>query len=255
MCFTIDPERPFRLLRSAVGIALLVFIAYLFINADVVAGPGRRLRSRPRPCSGWWRPSSSSARPIPCVRRYRGARAGEVGALPGLVLGIGFLLIELSFGEPIVRFLNNHVIQLFRCLPQEDQDRRRRGDQDLGLRAQPQRHEPRSAADPRPPLHRRARHEQCAPVSLAALIAVTAAIVLMSESGTSVVAFFVGALVLALAALSLKVTRTVLDRGMDGRHAPCRSAWRASLRARLASLDVASAGERRGAVLYLEIRG
>jgi O-antigen ligase len=50
-------------------------------------------------------------------------------------------------------------------------------------------------------------------VSLVALIAATAAIALLSESGTSVVAFFAGALVLALAALSLKITRTLLAVG------------------------------------------
>jgi O-antigen ligase len=45
------------------------------------------------------------------------------------------------------------------------------------------------------------------------LIGATAVAALLSESGTSVVAFFVGALVLALAAFSLKVTRTVLIVG------------------------------------------
>ena len=53
----------------------------------------------------------------------------------------------------------------------------------------------------------------CGGASLIALIAATAVIALLSESGTSVVAFFVGALVLALAALSLKATRTLVAVG------------------------------------------
>src|SRR4029453_9274580 len=47
-------------------------------------------------------------------------------------------------------------------------------------------------------------------VAIAALVVVTAVSTLLSESGTSVMAFFVGALVLALAALSLKAARLLI---------------------------------------------
>ena len=47
----------------------------------------------------------------------------------------------------------------------------------------------------------------------AALLAITAISVLLSQSGTSVMAFFVGALVLGLAARSRKATRMLLVTG------------------------------------------
>src|SRR5262249_36528295 len=50
-------------------------------------------------------------------------------------------------------------------------------------------------------------------VSLAVLIGATAVAGLLSASATSLVAFFVGGLVLALAAFSLKITRIVLIAG------------------------------------------
>ena len=34
-------------------------------------------------------------------------------ALTGLVPGVAFLLIEIAFGEPITRFISNHIVQLF----------------------------------------------------------------------------------------------------------------------------------------------
>jgi O-antigen ligase len=50
-------------------------------------------------------------------------------------------------------------------------------------------------------------------VGLVVLIVATATCVLLSQSGTSVVAFFGGALVLGLAAVSLKATRALLAGG------------------------------------------
>lgn len=114
---SIDPERPLRLLRSAVGIALLVFNAYLFINAawapDRFEGFLKAATVFGLVAAVFLISASYS------LREASAARVLAKSALWGLALGIGFLLIELSFGEPIVRFLNNHVVQLFQITPKK----------------------------------------------------------------------------------------------------------------------------------------
>ncbi len=209
--FAVDSALPLRLLRSAVGIALAAFIAYLFINAT-------------------WAPDRSEAFAKAAtvlglvaavlliaasysLRDPQEARMLAKSALAGLAIGMAFLLIELNFGEPIARFLNNHVVHLFEVTPKKTKVVEgevtklsafvlNRNVTSLVLLLIPCLLFTGALATS---YSRR--------FSLVALIAATAAIVLLSESGTSVVAFFVGALVLALAALSLKVTRTLLAVG------------------------------------------
>ncbi len=128
---------------------------------DVVARSCRRLiqggdRARPR-CRRF-----SHRRVLLLAERQRGAGAGEVGAcrtdardrLPP---------DRAQFRRADRALPEQSRHPAVQCLPQDDQGRRRRGHQDLGLRAQPQRHEPRPAADPWPPLHDCARHDDDAP--------------------------------------------------------------------------------------------
>ena len=208
--FTIDKARPFKLLRRPVGLALLAFTVYLFINATW--SPDR--------AEGLAKAASVLGLIVAvCVigasyslRSDAEVRVLAKSALAGLICGIIFLLIELSFDEPIARFLNNHVVQLFNLshkktkivdgeVAQISAFVLNRNVTSLVLVLIPGL------------LFTGALATTARRVSLVALIGATAAAVLLSESGTSVVAFFVGAVVLALAALSLKTTRTLLMVG------------------------------------------
>ena len=131
-------------------------------------------------------------------------------ALIGLVPGVAFLLIEVIFDEPITRFISNHVVLLFKLTPKKVE---LEGGEVTKVSAFILNRNVTSLVLLLVPLllfiwalakGRRRR------VGLAALIAATAICILLSQSGTSVVALFVGALVLGLAALSLRVTQALL---------------------------------------------
>ncbi|MFZ2019550.1 MAG: O-antigen ligase family protein [Methyloceanibacter sp.] len=209
--FTIDKARPFKLLRRPAGLALLAFTVYLFINATWSPDRAEGLAKAA---------SVLGLIAVVCViaasyslRSDAEMRVLAKWALAGLMCGIVFLLIELSFDEPIARFLNNHVVQLFSFshkktkivdgeVTQISAFVLNRNVTSLVLVLIPGLLFTGALATTT------ARR-----VSLVALIGATAAAVLFSESGTSVVAFFVGAIVLALAVLSLKITRTLLMVG------------------------------------------
>src|SRR5512143_528983 len=115
--FTTDRARLSKYLRTPVAIALLVLIAYLFLNAmwSLVRAEGMLKAA-----------SVLGLVAAVCVigasyslRSDREAWVLAKSALAGLLLGIAFLRIELSFGEPIARFLNNHVVQLFNVSPKK----------------------------------------------------------------------------------------------------------------------------------------
>jgi O-antigen ligase len=208
---TVEPKLPLKLLKTAFGVALAIFIAYLFINAtwalDRPAGLVKAATVLGLAASAFLVAASYS------LRAGADARVLAKSALAGLMLGAVFLLIEISFHEPVMRFVNNHVVQLFAVSLKKMKIENGEVTQIApfilnrnvtslvfllipGLLL--------TAALPTP-MARRA--------GLAALIAVTAISALLSESGTSVMAFFVGALVLALAAFSLKITRMLLAAG------------------------------------------
>jgi len=204
----VDPKRPLKLLKTAIGIALAVFIAYLFINASWA--PDRE--------AGFAKAEGVLGLAVAvfviaasyCLRSDADARVLAKSALIGLLIGAAFLLVELAFDEPIMRFVNNNIVQLLDINPKKAKV-----------------------------VHGEVTHLSAfilnrnvtslvlllipallftlaltvgtvRRVGLVALVAATATCVLISESGTSVVAFFVGALVLALAALSLRATRITL---------------------------------------------
>jgi O-antigen ligase len=206
--FTVQPRLPLKLLKTAFGIALALFVAYLFINAtwapDRPAGLAKAAAVLGLAAGVFLLAASYS------LRAGADARVLAKSALAGLMLGAVFLLIEISFHEPVMRFVNNHLVQLFDITPKKMKIDRgevtevsafvlNRNITSLVLLLIPGLL--LTAALPTT-LARRA--------ALAALIAVTAISALLSESGTSVMAFFVGALVLALAALSLKATRMLI---------------------------------------------
>ncbi len=208
--FAVDPKRPLKLLRTAFGIALAVFVAYLFVNATWALD----------------RPASFAkaagvlglAVSVFLIAASYSLRTGDEAcvlaksALAGLLLGAVFLLIEIIFDEPIVRFVNNHIVQLFEITPKKMKIEHgevtkvsafvlNRNVTSLVLLLVPGLLFTLVLAASR----RR--------TGFAVLLAITAISVLLSQSGTSVVAFFVGALVLGLAALSLKATRMLLVAG------------------------------------------
>jgi hypothetical protein len=208
--FTIDPKRPLMLLRTAFGIALAVFIAYLFINAtwalDRAAGLAKAATVLGL-AAGAFLIAASYA-----LRTGDEARVLATSALAGLMLGAVFLLIEIIFHEPIMRFVNNHIVQLFNITPKKMKIEQgevtevsdfvlNRNVTSLVLLLVPGLLFTLSLAASR----RR--------TGLAVLLGITAISVLLSQSGTSVMAFFVGAFVLGLAALSLKATRMLLVAG------------------------------------------
>ncbi|MGH6737406.1 MAG: O-antigen ligase family protein, partial [Methyloceanibacter sp.] len=134
-------------------------------------------------------------------------------ALAGLLVGVTFLLIELALDEPIKRFVTNNIVVLFDLGPKNV----RIVDGELaGLPAFILNRNVTSLVLLLIPgllfasalAERVKRH-----VVLAGLLLGATACVLISESGTSVMAFFVGAAVLALAALSLKAARVLLMAG------------------------------------------
>ena len=206
--FVTDPKRLLALLRTPIGLVLGIFIAYLFINAawaiDPPASFAKAAGVLGLAVSVFLIAGSYSLCSVDDVRVL------AKSALIGLVPGVAFLLIEVIFDEPITRFISNHIVLLFELNPKKVE---LEGGEVTKVSAFILNRNVTSLVLLLVPLllfiwalakGRRRR------VGLAALIAATAICVLLSQSGTSVVAFFVGALVLGLATLSLRVTQALL---------------------------------------------
>lgn len=209
--FTTDRSPLFKFLRTPFSIGLFLFLGYVSINAmwspDRVAALLKAATVLGLAAATFLIAASYS------LRSESEARVLAKSALAGLMLGIAFLLIEISFGEPIARFLNNHVIQLFNSSPKKTKVvngevteiaafvlNRNVTSLVLLLMA--------GLLFTATLVTTTARR-----VSLVALVGATAIAVLISQSGTSVVAFLLGGFVLALAALSLAATRNLLMVG------------------------------------------
>jgi O-antigen ligase len=206
--FAVEARLPLKLLKTAFGIALAIFVAYLLINAtwapDRPAALAKAATVLGLAAAAFLIAASYS------LRTGADARVLAKSALAGLMLGAVFLLIEISFDEPITRFVNNHIVQLFDVSLKKMKTKNgevtqvaafvlNRNVTSLVLLLIPALL--LTAALPTTAARR---------AGLAALVAVTAISTLLSQSGTSVMAFFVGAFVLALAALSLKITRILV---------------------------------------------
>ena len=206
--FTTDRSPLFKFLRTPFSIGLFLFLGYVSINAmwspDRVAAVLKAATVLGLAAATFLIAASYS------LRSESEARVLAKSALAGLMLGIAFLLIEISFGEPIARFLNNHVIQLFNSSPKKTKVVKgevteiaafvlNRNVTSLVLLLMA------GLLFTATLVTTTARR-----VSLVALVGATAIAVLISQSGTSVVAFLLGGFVLALAAFSLAATRNLL---------------------------------------------
>jgi exopolysaccharide production protein ExoQ len=204
----VDPKRPLALLLTPVGIALGAFIVYLFINAAFAVNASAAFSK-----AGAVLGLVACAFLIASSFTLHGARETRglaKWALIGLLLGVAFLLIEIVWDEPVKLFVTNNIVQMFDFNPKKtrvvDGELTKlkafilnRNVTSLVLLLIPGLLFTRALAK------RTIQH-----AALAALLSAAAACVLMSESGTSVAAFFAGALVLALSVLSLKAARVAL---------------------------------------------
>ncbi len=206
--FTTARTRLLDYAREPVFIALLVFLAYVFINATWSPDPGEGMAKAATTLG-----LSAAVLFLAASFSLRDAREVRVlatSALAGLLLGVGFLLIELLFDEPIARFVNNHIVQLFDVSPKKIKTA---NGEVVKIAASVLNRNATGVVLLLIPcllLTTALSTTRARRASLVVLIGFAAAAVLLSESGTSIVAFFAGGFVLALAALSLKLARIVL---------------------------------------------
>jgi hypothetical protein len=100
--FLIEPKRPLALLRTPIGIALGVFVAYLLINATWAPDRPASLAKAAAVVGLLAGAFLIAASYSLCA--VDGARVLAKSALIGLIPGVAFLLVEIAFGEPITRF-------------------------------------------------------------------------------------------------------------------------------------------------------
>lgn len=203
-----DPKRVLELLRLPIAKLLAAFIIYLFINSIWAA-------DRPLAFA-----TSASVLLVTlaafliatsfALRINADARVLAKWSLFGLLLGIGYLLIEFIFDEPIMRFVDNHVVQLFKAGPKNAKIvngsvvklhsfiLNRNVTSLVMLLAS-------SLFFVLTLETARGRRTAAGLLIFGAVVCV-----LLSNSGTSTVALFVGVAVLGLAVLSLPVTRYLL---------------------------------------------
>lgn len=206
----IDPKRLLALLRAPVSIALIVFVAYLFVNAswapDLDASYTKAASILGLVVAAFLIAAFFTL----CTADE--ARVLATAALTGLFIGVAFLLIELAFDQPIMRFVTNHIVALVdishkkaRVIDGEvvhmSTSLLNRSAMSLLVLLIPVLLFTSVLARP-------ARD-----VAIAALALGGAICVLISASGTTNVALFLGAAVLALSALSLKAARVLLIVG------------------------------------------
>jgi exopolysaccharide production protein ExoQ len=203
-----DPKRLLIFLRTPVAIALAVFIAYLFINtswaADRGAGFAKAATVLLLSTAAFFVSASFSL----CSADE--ARVLAKSALAGLLFGAAILLVEIVFDAPLLRFLSNHVVPLITLTPKKVVVTNGKitsvarfvlniNVASLIMLFVPSLMFTAALASTKTKM-----------VALGSLIAVTAACVFLSESGTSAVAFIVGGVVLVLGLLSLRGTRFLL---------------------------------------------
>lgn len=204
--FTTEPKRLLALLRSPVGIGLGIFIAYLFVNTVWTGSAqfSKAAASLGLVAAGFLVAASFLLRDTPQTRVL------AKSALTGLLLGVTFLLIELAFDEAIKRFVTNNIVQLFDLSPKKVKIV---NGEIIKVQASVLNRNVTSLVlllIPGLLFTRALPARMTGHAVLAGLVLAASLCVLMSESGTSVVAFFLGALVLGFSALSLKATRAAL---------------------------------------------
>jgi exopolysaccharide production protein ExoQ len=209
--FSTDPKRLFVLLKSACGITLALFIAYLFVNAtwapEWSAGLTKSAAVLGIAAAAFLIAASYS------LRDHEEARALANSALSGLLIGAAFLLIETLFDEPIMRFIDNHIVHIFNA---GRKNSKVIDGELIKVSAFVLNRNAASSVLLLVPMllftgaPSRKAVRLCLFMALLGLVGIS---VLLSQSGTSVVALFLGAAVFGLSALSLKTTRLILVTG------------------------------------------
>jgi O-Antigen ligase len=206
--FTTEPRLPLKLAKTAFGVALAISIAYLFVNALWAPDrPGALVKAVTvlgLSAGAFFITASYSLR--------SGAEASVLGksALAGFILGAAFLLFEIVFHESVMLFINNHLVQVFEITPKKMKIEQGKVTEISSFVLNRNVTSLVLLLIPVLLLTLALPTKTARRIAIAALVVVTAVSILLSESGTSVMAFFVGALVLALATLSLKAARLVI---------------------------------------------
>ncbi len=206
-----DWRRLSILLKSPLAISLAIFVGYLFINAtwapDPVASLVKAATILGLVLAAFLTCASYSLRAPEDVSILAKC------ALTGLLTGAAFLLIEIVFDDPIMRFINNHVVNIMRAghknatvvdgeVTQVAAFVLNRNATSVMLLLIPG--FLFTAA-----LSRKAVRNGV----LAAVVLLIGLSILLSQSGTSTVAFFLSAAVLGISALSLQTARFLLVTG------------------------------------------
>jgi len=115
--FTVEPELPLKLFKTHFGFALALFIACPFINAvwapERAAALVKAVTVLGLAVGAFLIAASYS------LRSSDQARVLAKSALAGLLLGAAYLLFEIVFHESVMRFINNHIVQVFQLTPKK----------------------------------------------------------------------------------------------------------------------------------------
>ena len=206
-----DWRRLHVLLKSPLAISLGIFSGYLFINATWAPDPVASLL-KAATVLGLVIAAFSTAASY-SLRAPEDASVLAKCALAGLLMGAAFLLIEIVFDDPIMRFINNHIVKVMHAghknakvvggeVTQVAAFVLNRNATSMMLLLIP-------GALFTAGLSSKAVQNGV----LAAVVLVIGLSILLSQSGTAIMAFFLSAVVLGLSTLSLRAARFLLVTG------------------------------------------
>ena len=197
--------------RSPLAISLAIFVGYLLINATWAPDPGASLLKAMTVLG-----LLVAAFVIAASYSLRAPEDVSIlakWALAGLLMGAAFLLIEIVFDDPIVRFINNHIVKIMRAGPKNatvvDGEVTRVAEYVLN----------RNAAStvllliPGSLLSAALSNKAVQNVVLAAVVLLIGISTLLSQSGTSTVAFLLSAVVFGISVVALQTARFLLVTG------------------------------------------
>jgi hypothetical protein len=199
------------LLQSPLAISLAMFIGYLFINAiwapDPTAGVLKAATVLGLTIAAFLIAGSYS------LQAPEDVRVLAKCALAGLLTGAAFLLIEIVFDDAIMRFINNHIVKVMHAghknaqvvggeVTEVSAFVLNRNATSMMLLLIP-------GALFTAALSSRAMHNGV----LASVVLLIGLSILLSQSGTSTMAFFLSAFVLGVSMLSLQTARFLILTG------------------------------------------
>jgi hypothetical protein len=203
--------RRLHVLKSPLAISLGIFSSYLFINASWAPDPVASLL-KAATVLGLFIAAFSAAAAY-SLRAPEDASVLAKCALAGLLLGAAFLLIEIVFDDPIMRFINNNIVKVMHA-----------GHKNAIVVGGEVTHVAAFV------LNRNATSMMLLLIPgalftaalsskavqnrvLAAVVLVIGLSILLSQSGTATMALFLSAVVLGISTLSLRVARFLLVTG------------------------------------------